>query len=67
MTKYSEKVMMVRGDHRILRRARDYRSYLVQRLSGGEWTHKPGTAPWDYYCNAKNYLRQCVGDEAYYK
>lgn len=53
MTKYSERVMMTRGDWRVLRRARDFRSYTVEKRnpSTGNWTTFSG--PWCYFCNAK--------------
>lgn len=55
-TKYSEKVMMIRGNLRILRIARDYRSYRLQRrIDDGLWI--PVSGPWCYYANAKQSLR----------
>lgn len=66
MTKFSERVMMVRGDWRILRRARNYRSYSIQKRCGdGLWLPEPGSAPWDYYCNARARLRAIIGHAAY--
>jgi hypothetical protein len=45
--------MMVRGDWRILRRARDFRSYTVEKKnpSTGNWTTFSG--PWFCMSNAK--------------
>lgn len=55
-TKFSERVMMIRGDLRILRKAADYRSYSVQRKADGDgWI--PVSGPWCYYHNAKHSLK----------
>lgn len=64
MTKYSERVMMIRGDWRVLRLARNHRSYAVQNLRDGVWTTERN-GPWDYYANARARLRAIVGHAVY--
>lgn len=49
--------MMYRADMRVRRKAKDHRSYVVERLGkAGVWRFVSG--PWDYYANAKHDMNE---------